>query len=159
MSRIVITAGSASRAKHAANQALALLGGGHRVIILLVVRPSLVAAPVSDGGDAGAGRLALSDETQPEAVLASADRAEADARSELDDEFRQLHLDARVRVRVETGEPGETVCRVAADERADLIVLGRHSRSRWRMLLGSVTHYVLEHAHCPVLVVHEDDDA
>lgn len=52
------------------------------------------------------------------------------------------------------GEPGETIVTAADSERADLIVVGTHGRgSIGRFLIGSVSDYVVRHAHCPVLVV------
>jgi nucleotide-binding universal stress UspA family protein len=156
MARFVIASARVPRVVDAVRQIAALLGTEHRFIVLLVVRPSLVASPVSDSGDA-TGRLALSGETEPEDVLLSAERVEADARSELDDALRELHLNARVRVA--TGDPGETICRIAAEERADLIVIGRREQSRARRILGSMTQHVIDHADSPVLVVHEHDGA
>jgi nucleotide-binding universal stress UspA family protein len=52
------------------------------------------------------------------------------------------------------GEPGQQICLVAKDWNADLIVIGRHSRGGLsELLLGSVSNYVIHHAHCSVLVV------
>jgi nucleotide-binding universal stress UspA family protein len=159
MSQVLIAARSSARAADATRQALDLLGLEHTVTVLVVMRPALVSAHVSDGGEAASGRMELSDETKPEDVLATAERAELDARSELDDALRSLHFLSHVRVRVEIGDPGETFCRVATEERADLIVLGRRNRTlASRLRTGSVPHYVLEHAPCPVLVVHEQVD-
>ena len=63
-------------------------------------------------------------------------------------------LGATTRIRVERGEPGELICEVAAEERADLIVVGSHGKGVIRRaLLGSVSYHVLHHAPCPVLVV------
>ena len=159
MARLLIAARSPARAADATRQALELLCSDHTMIVLVVVRPSLVASAAGDGGDMPSGRVGGSNETVPEDVLASAARAESDVRSELDDELRDLHVHAQLRVRVEIGDPGEAFCRVAAQERVDLIVLGRRNRTlASRLRLGSVTHHVLEHSHCPVLVVHEKDD-
>jgi nucleotide-binding universal stress UspA family protein len=159
MSRLLIAARSPARAADATRQALELLGSDHTMIVLVVVRPSLVASSVGDGGEMPSGRVGGSNETVPEDVLASAARAESDVRSELDDELRELHIHAQLRVRVEIGDPGEVFCRVASQERVDLMVLGRRNRTlASRLRLGSVTHHVLEHSHCPVLVVHERDE-
>jgi nucleotide-binding universal stress UspA family protein len=159
MARLLVVAQSPARAADATRQALELLGGDQTMIVLVVVRPSLVASAGGDGGDVPAARVGDSNETVPEDVLASAARAESDVRSELDDKLRDLHVHAQLRVRVEIGDPGEVFCRVAAEERADLMVLGRRNRTlASRLRLGSVTHHVLEHSHCPVLVVHERDD-
>jgi len=55
--------------------------------------------------------------------------------------------------RVEIGEPAETIVDVAAEEESDLIVLGSRGMSSIRTLLtGSVSHYVLKHAYCPVFI-------
>jgi nucleotide-binding universal stress UspA family protein len=52
------------------------------------------------------------------------------------------------------GSPGKTICKVAKETEADLIVVGH--RGRWgltEILLGSVSNYVFHHANCCVLVV------
>lgn len=52
------------------------------------------------------------------------------------------------------GEPGEAIVAAAEAERADLIVVGTHGRGAvGRLLIGSVSDYVVRHAHVPVLVV------
>ncbi len=63
---------------------------------------------------------------------------------------------ARVPVRflVWEGEPGEAIVEAAAAEGADIVVVGTHGRGGiGRMLLGSVSEYVVRHASVPVLVV------
>jgi nucleotide-binding universal stress UspA family protein len=58
--------------------------------------------------------------------------------------------------RVEVGDPGGAICTVARDIDADVIVLGSRGRGVVkRVLLGSVSEYVLHHAPCPVLVVRQ----
>jgi len=53
-----------------------------------------------------------------------------------------------------TGKPGEAICSVAKDEQATLVVMGSRGLSTVRRtLLGSVSDYVIHHAHCPVAVV------
>ncbi len=52
------------------------------------------------------------------------------------------------------GEPGEAIVAAANSESADLIVCGSHGRSSVsRFFIGSVSDYVVRHAHCPVMVV------
>lgn len=52
------------------------------------------------------------------------------------------------------GHSGTAIVRVAEREGADLIVMGAVGRSMVEeALVGSVSHYVVRHAHCPVLVV------
>jgi nucleotide-binding universal stress UspA family protein len=53
-----------------------------------------------------------------------------------------------------TGPPAEVICTYAHEIGADLIVLGTHGHGvTRRLLLGSVSKEVLEHADCPVLMV------
>jgi len=52
------------------------------------------------------------------------------------------------------GHSGTAIVRIAEREEADLIVLGALGRSMVEeALVGSVSHYVVRHAPCPVLVV------
>ncbi|MBX7054832.1 MAG: universal stress protein [Pyrinomonadaceae bacterium] len=52
------------------------------------------------------------------------------------------------------GSPDSRIVETAEDIHADLIVIGSHGYKRWeRLLLGSVSHSVVHHAHCSVLVV------
>jgi nucleotide-binding universal stress UspA family protein len=61
---------------------------------------------------------------------------------------------AKVDKRIEVGDVGGTVCRVAADLHVDVIVVGSHGHGAIaRILLGSVSEQVVRHAPCPVLVV------
>lgn len=53
-----------------------------------------------------------------------------------------------------SGRPGKTICDLAKNWSADLIVLGRRGRSGFgEFFLGSVSTYVVHHAPCPVMVV------
>jgi nucleotide-binding universal stress UspA family protein len=52
------------------------------------------------------------------------------------------------------GSPGKTICEIAQQWQADLIVIGRRGRSGIsEILLGSVSNYVMHHAHCCLLIV------
>ena len=58
--------------------------------------------------------------------------------------------------RLAMGDPASEVCRIAAEEKADMIVLGTHGRTgMFRLLMGSVAESILRHAPCPVLVYRE----
>ena len=57
---------------------------------------------------------------------------------------------------VAAGKPAVEIVRYAADQRADLIVMGTHGRSGVQHLfIGSVAESVVRTAHCPVLTVRE----
>jgi nucleotide-binding universal stress UspA family protein len=63
----------------------------------------------------------------------------------------------RVTVRLSHGDPGEQIVHQAQARAADLLVMGTHGWSgivRW--MLGSVAHYVIQMAPCPVLTIAPD---
>lgn len=52
------------------------------------------------------------------------------------------------------GSPGQTICDLASNWQANLIVMGRRGRTGINeLILGSVSNHVLHHACCSVLVV------
>jgi nucleotide-binding universal stress UspA family protein len=52
------------------------------------------------------------------------------------------------------GNPGKRICECAKSWDADLILMGRHGRTGiGELFLGSVSNYVLHHAHCAVLTL------
>ncbi len=57
------------------------------------------------------------------------------------------------------GSPSRTICQLAKEYSCDLIVIGRRGRTGLsEMLLGSVSNYVLHHAHCSVLTIQKSTD-
>ena len=55
---------------------------------------------------------------------------------------------------VHHGQPSRTIVHIAKDEQCDLIVMGSRGLSDFSgMVLGSVSHRVLEYSHIPVLIV------
>jgi len=61
-----------------------------------------------------------------------------------------------VRTVVCDGSPAEEIAGLAARNRTDLIIVGRHSRRRpWRWLRGHTTNRLLKHAPCPVMVLRD----
>jgi nucleotide-binding universal stress UspA family protein len=83
------------------------------------------------------------------------DAARARARAELDQWAAQGTAEGlEVRPALRTGVPHEEIVALAADERADLLVIGTHGRGgARRALLGSVADRVMRLAPCPVLTV------
>ena len=69
--------------------------------------------------------------------------------------LREQGLNAEAAVR--DGEPGPAIVEEAKEWGADLIVVGSRDHTGLRRLLdGSVSRYVVDHAPCPVEVVHSD---
>lgn len=63
---------------------------------------------------------------------------------------KPIQIDTQVVI----GEPFHDICRIAEQEKVDLIVMGSHGRTGLsHVLLGSVAERVVRHAPCPVLVV------
>ncbi|MEM7066300.1 MAG: universal stress protein [Cyanobacteria bacterium P01_B01_bin.77] len=55
-----------------------------------------------------------------------------------------------------SSDVGKAICKQAKTWSADLVMVGSHGRKGLgEMLLGSVSNYVMHHAPCSVLVVHE----
>lgn len=52
-----------------------------------------------------------------------------------------------------TGDPAETVCRIAGDVDADLVVVGNKGMKGARRVLGSVPNDIAHRAPCSVLIV------
>lgn len=61
---------------------------------------------------------------------------------------------ADVEVVAAAGDPGSVICRVAEDRDVDVVVVGTHERG-WlsRFVNPSVSHHVVDHAPCDVLVI------
>jgi nucleotide-binding universal stress UspA family protein len=58
------------------------------------------------------------------------------------------------------GPHGQALCSAAGNGDARLLVVGAHGWNRiGRLIHGSVSTYVQQHAPCPVLVVHGEDVA
>ena len=71
----------------------------------------------------------------------------------LADLMHEVPPEIPARVRAEIGNPGETIVRVAEEEEVDLIIMGSRGLSSFvSFFTGSVSHYVLKNAYCPVMV-------
>jgi len=55
---------------------------------------------------------------------------------------------------VETGNVPKAILKIADSEKSDMIIMGSRGLGRLTgFLMGSVSQYVLQHVHCPVMVV------
>ena len=103
------------------------------------------AAPIGDPG-----MIAI-----PAGDIAGQLDAESEAaRAELADAVAGVGAgpDVEVEQRLVESDAGEAL--VAESENAELVVVGSHGRSGLRAaILGSVSRHVVDHAHCPVVVV------
>jgi nucleotide-binding universal stress UspA family protein len=144
---VVIAVDGSDVSTMAARQAVTLLGPGCGYALLEVVR---VAVPLTVGAVGWAPGQAIP--PSPEMVTEMTRLEERTAQADLIGLARQLGVAGRRRVVV--GEPGEAICAVAAEEHADLVVVGSHGKGAWkRALLGSVSEHVVHRAPCPVMVV------
>lgn len=93
-------------------------------------------------------------------VLPPLPRTELDeaARAELDTCLGHLPSDVHVERVVVAGSAARAL--VEASDGAALVVVGSRGRGGFRsLLLGSTSHQVVSHAHCPVVVVPHGDRA
>jgi nucleotide-binding universal stress UspA family protein len=66
--------------------------------------------------------------------------------------WREKYPDVELRQIVQHGSPGGVISEASAG--AELVVVGSRGRGGFKtLLLGSVSHAVLHHAHCPVMIV------
>lgn len=146
--KVLIAVDDDDASRDALSFASQLLSDDHEVVVINVARSTIT--PYGTIGGMGA-TYAGSPDLSAEVDLAAQERAERDARRVAAEAAAEIHADE---LRVEHGDVGPAICRVAEEESADLVVLGTHDRSRWsRLWFGSVSDHVVKHAPCPVLVV------
>jgi nucleotide-binding universal stress UspA family protein len=146
MGRIVVAVAEGGEDEaHPLSEALALLGPAHDYLFLSVDQ-GVVPASVGVGGVDGE-TVVPDDEAWNEAD-ASARAAGAVKLAAL---VKRMPVEGDVRV--ESGDPGERICAVAAEVGADLVVMGsRHTGAIRRLISGSVSNEVTQRAPCPVLL-------
>ncbi|MGD1973899.1 MAG: universal stress protein [Desulfobacterales bacterium] len=81
--------------------------------------------------------------------------AKGSAKNSLDDiRCEKLPAEMQVRIFVIHGKPAHEIVSLAAQEKADIIVIATQGESGWqRFVLGSVAERVVRHAECPVLTI------
>lgn len=83
-----------------------------------------------------------------EGCKASAQRVEEKFAAKLSENSITGQISAKM-----CSKPGEAIVEMAKNERVTMVVLGcRGSGTVRRTVLGSVSDYVLHHAHCPVVI-------
>ncbi len=82
-------------------------------------------------------------------------KAGEDARRELNQFVDDLQAGRRSFSRVvKFGHPGHAICDYAKSMKPDLIVVGKHGKSRFEeLLLGSASRHVMEQCFCDILIV------
>jgi nucleotide-binding universal stress UspA family protein len=152
MATVLLATDGSELATAAITRAVAALGPDHRYLALAAVPPAFVpTASVSPM------------ETHPTLVDPNLEaELEAEQRAEVADDLDALDaaLAPDLEHLVEVGDPGPTICAVAEREAVDIVVVGSHGHG-WlqRVLMGSVSTYVLHHSPCPVLVVRPEDES
>jgi nucleotide-binding universal stress UspA family protein len=150
MSTVLLATDGSDLATAAMVKGVALLGHGHRFVTVAVVPPVFV--PTASVSPMDTHPTLADPELEQE--------LEEEQRAAQDTEVHELDaiLGITAEHLVETGEPGPTICEVAQDVGAEIVVIGSHGHG-WlkRVLMGSVSTHVLHHAPCPVLVIRTDD--
>jgi nucleotide-binding universal stress UspA family protein len=145
--RILVAIDGSEHAQRALSEAidLAALAKAKLTVISVHQRPStlMVGGPIVPPVDFGELDLALQSE---HAQL-------------LDSALEQVPDDVSVTKVLAEGPPAPAILAQAQKDDSDLIVMGSHGRGGMAsMLLGSVSHQVLQHSGVPVLVVHVEAD-
>jgi nucleotide-binding universal stress UspA family protein len=134
----------------AARKGLELLGPSK--VTLLTAADTQVAVDSGAGGFEG-------NLLTPAESAAARDAILAEGRSDIDATMAAIGVDpAIVDHRLVEGSPGQMIVHVAEEVGADVIVVGSHGRGfLQRVVLGSVSEYVVRHSSIPVLVVRHDE--
>ena len=118
----------------------------------------LTVADTSIADDSGAGGFE-GNLLSPEESERARDAILAEGTSELTDTVKALGLEsADVDTLVVEGSSGQMIIHVAEEKDVDVIVVGSHGHGFLsRVLIGSVSEYVVRHTTLPVLVLRHDD--
>lgn len=143
MSIVLLASDGSDLATAAMLKGVEVIGRDHDFHSLSVVPPAF--APSVSAFDSGP--IILDPKIEEE--IEQEDKAESAADLAALDDALGIHSNQLV----EVGEAGPTICRIASEVGADVVVIGSHGHG-WlqRVLLGSVSQHVVRHAPCAVFV-------
>lgn len=88
----------------------------------------------------------------PNSVIESLDERGNQVLAQALEIFRDF--DGRVATRIEYGHPGIKITEISKENKYSLIIMGRRGMSDVaKLLMGSVSNYVLHYALCPTLII------
>ncbi|MFB6344921.1 MAG: universal stress protein [bacterium] len=138
MSRTILYPTDGSEHSERVESVIADFADENDTVIILHVVPEIPGASVSDVVDP----INLEEELTEATLNITQKAAERLEDAGLRTETNMVH-----------GDPGEIICNAVEDRDADAIFMGRRGRgTTGELLLGSVSHYVIHHADCPVMV-------
>lgn len=155
----ILVAFDDSEGSHAALEQAAEIADLHHSELFLVYaakekRPAssrpMYTLPYGPGETAGYAGTATMDYQEEE----TATRTESGVYM-LEQARKKLHLaDSRVHTEILHGDPAREICKFASQKEINLIVIGnRGLRGVRKLMLGSVSQKIAQHAHCPVMIV------
>ncbi|MEN8131614.1 MAG: universal stress protein [Pseudomonadota bacterium] len=75
-------------------------------------------------------------------------------KSFVNDNFKDLCSAVKLSLEIDVGEAQEMILQKAEQNNVDMIVMSTHGRTGLgHILIGSITEYIVRHAHCPVLSI------
>ena len=120
-------------------------------VTLLTVADTSISEDSGAGGMEGNLLSPAESERARQTILAEGD-------DELSETIAAMGLDpAIVDRKLVEGASGQMICHVADEVDADVVVVGSHGRGFFkRVIIGSISEYVIHHCSRPVLVVRQD---